>query len=578
MKNTDVAQQFEKLADLLDIQGENHFRVRAYRNAARTISGMEGSVAELVERGDDLSKYQGIGKAIAEKISEIVRRGTFSKLEEVQQQIPEGLVDLLRIPELGPRRVKELHEELGVTGTEELGAVLEQGKVRELAGFGEKLENSLREQLRRMSEQSGETRLLLPEAEEIAERIVRYLQDHVKMQHITVAGSYRRRKETVGDLDVLVVTAQESAAGDTPIMDIFTSHDEVREVVMKGETRSSVVLSSGVQIDLRRLDQESYGSALQYFTGSKEHNIALRRVAQEQGFKVSEYGIFRDEEQVAGATEESMYERLGLVWIPPELREGHGEIEAAREDRLPLLIQEKDLKGDLHSHTNATDGSFSLEEMAQTAHERGYEYLAVTDHSRSLSVARGLDEDRLARQIEEIGQLNEQWDDFRLLSSIEVDILDDGRLDLSDEILSRLDLVVCSIHSGLDKPEDKQTERIIRAMDNPNCNIIGHPTGRMLGSREAYPLNVEQLLRAAAERGCYFEINAQPQRLDLRDEHVRAAREHGVKVAIGSDAHAPAHLSFMRYGVYQARRGGLEAAHVLNTYAWPELKKLLHRN
>ncbi len=574
--NADVAQLFEKLADLLDIRGENQFRVRAYRNAARTISGMQSNVAELVEHGEDLSKYQGIGTAIAEKISEIVRTGRLSKLEEVERELPEGLLDLMRIPELGPRRVKELHDELGITGTEELAAALEKGRVRELPGFGEKLESSLREQLRRMSDRGEDTRLLLPSAEKTAERMVRYLEAHVEMQHITVAGSYRRRKETVGDLDILVVAEPSQHAAH--IMDVFTAYEDVRTVAMKGETRSSVVLRSGVQIDLRLLNEQSYGSALQYFTGSKEHNIALRRVAQEQGFKVSEYGIFRGEEQVAGATESSMYERLGLAWIPPELREGHDEIEAAREGRLPQLVEERDIRGDLHSHTSATDGSFSLEEMASAARSAGYEYLAVTDHSKHLSVARGLDEDGLARQIEEIAKLNDGWDDFRLLASVEVDILDDGRLDLSDEVLSRLDLVVCSIHSGLNKTEQTQTERLIRAMDNPNCNIIGHATGRLIGSREAYPVNIEHLLKAAAERGCHFEINAQPERLDLKDDHVRAARELGVKIAVGSDAHAPAHFDFMRYGVYQARRGGLEAGDVLNTRPWSELARLIKRS
>lgn len=577
VRNAEVAEILEKLADLLDIKGENQFRVRAYRNAVRTIGGLQASVSELVERGEDLSQYQGIGTAMSEKITEIVTTGTLTKLEEVKKELPEGLLDLLRIPELGPRRVKELYEELGITGTDELAAALESGRVRELEGFGEKLEQSMLAQVRQMREREGEKRLLLPDAEEIAEDMVAYLREHAALARIAVAGSYRRRKETVGDLDILVVPADAGEGAAAAIMDTFTAHEDVERVSMKGETRSSVVLRSGVQIDLRLLEAGSYGSALQYFTGSKEHNIAVRRVAQEQGLKVSEYGLFRGEEQVAGAEEEDMYTSLGLAWVPPELREDRGEVAAAREGRLPTLVTVEDIRGDLHSHTTASDGSFTLEQMAAAAQERGYEYLAVTDHSKSLTVANGLDEDRLARQIDEIARLNEGFDGFRLLASIEVDILDDGRLDLADEILARLDLVTCSIHSGLNKTEAKQTERIIRAMDNPYCDIIAHPTGRLLGSREAYPVNMERLLRAAAERGCFFEINAQPERLDLRDEDVHAARELGIRIAISTDAHAPANLRFIRYGVAQARRGWLTAEDVLNTRSWPQLEKLRAR-
>lgn len=576
---------FEKLADLLDIKGENQFRVRAYRNAVRTIGGLQGSVSELVAAGEDLSQYQGIGKAIAEKIAEIVNTGRLSKLEEVEREVPEGLLDLLRIPELGPRRVKELYGELGITGVDELAAALEAGKVRELEGFGEKLEASLLSQVREMRSRGEEKRLLLPDAEEIAEGMVSYLSENAELTRIAVAGSYRRRKETVGDLDILAVPA-DSAGGSggrsgggaaAAVMDLFTGHEDVRRVSMKGDTRSSVVLRSGVQIDLRILEAESYGSAMQYFTGSREHNIAVRRVAQEQGLKVSEYGIFRGEERVAGASEEDMYTTLGLAWVPPELRENRGEVEAAQENTLPELVTKNDMRGDLHSHTSATDGSFTLAEMAQAARDRGYEYLAVTDHSKSLTVAHGLDEDRLARQIDEIAQLNDGFDGFRLLASIEVDILEDGGLDLADDILSRLDLVVCSIHSGLNRSEEKQTERIIRAMDNPHCSIIGHPTGRLLGSRQPYPVNMKRLLEAAAERGVFFEINAQPERLDLRDEDVHAAKELGIKLAIATDAHSPANLAYMRYGVDQARRGWLTASDVLNTRSWEDLAPLLER-
>ena len=576
VRNAEVAETFEKLADLLDIKGENQFRVRAYRNAVRTIRGLQANVADLVERDEDLSQFQGIGKAIAEKIVEIVETGKLAKLQEVTQEIPEGLLELLRIPELGPRRVKELYDELGIKSVSDLAGALDAGHVRNLPGFGEKLESSLAERIAEMRAQSGERRLLLPEAEEIAEGMVSYLGEKAALDRVEIAGSYRRRKETVGDLDILAVPGTDADADE--IMNLFTSHEDVERVSMKGETRSSVVLRSEVHIDLRLLDAGSYGSAMQYFTGSKEHNIAVRRIAQEQGLKVSEYGLFRGEINVAGAEESAMYEALGLTWVPPELREDRGEMEAAASHSLPTLLTREDIRGDLHSHTSATDGSFALSEMAEAARGLGYEYLAVTDHSKSLTVARGLDEERLARQIDEIAELNATLEGgFRLLAGIEVDILDDGRLDLSDEVLSRLDIVVCSIHSGLNKSEEAQTERVIRAMDNPNCNIVAHPTGRILGSRQPYPLNVERLIEAAAERGCFLEINAQPERLDLRDEHARAARDRGVKISIATDAHAPAHLSFMRYGVDQARRGWLRRDDVINTRSLPELEELLRR-
>ncbi|MFP4638096.1 MAG: DNA polymerase/3'-5' exonuclease PolX [Spirochaetaceae bacterium] len=575
VKNSEIAEMLENLADMLDIQGENRFRVRAYRNAARTIRGLGESAADIVERGEDLSGYRGIGSAIAEKVAEIVHTGRLGKLEEVQRELPEGLLELLRIPELGPRRVKELYERLDVRGIDDLQAALEAGKIHELPGFGEKLESSLRSQLGEVKKQRGERRLLLPRAEEIAWDIVSYLRSHAAVHRITPAGSYRRRKETVGDLDVLAVPARSAEAAE--IMELFTQHEDVERVNMKGETRSQVVLRSGVQVDLRLLEAKSYGAALQYFTGSKEHNVALRRIAGEQGLKLSEYGLFRGEERVAGAEEEEVYTGLGLSPIPPELRENRGEIEAARAGTLPRLVSLDDIRGDLHAHTDASDGTANLAEMAEAAEQRGYEYLAVTDHTKSLAVARGLDKDRLARQIDEVAAFNEQHDAVRLLASAEVDILDDGRLDLPDDILARLDLVVCSVHSGLNRPGDEQTERIIRAMDNPYCNIIAHPTGRILGSRPPYAVDVRRLLEAAAERGCFLEINAQPERLDLRDEDARAARELGVKLSIGSDAHAPANLGYMRYGVDQARRGGLEAGDVLNTRPWSELSRLLRR-
>lgn len=570
--NTEIAAILGEVANLLDIKGANEFRVRAYRNAERTVKDMSGSIAKRLEAGEDLSDYPGIGSGIAEKIAEIVKTGHLRQLDELRQAVPPELLEVMELEDLGPRRAKQLYDKLGISTIDELEQAAQQNRVREVEGFGAKTEQKILAQIAKRREQPVERRLLLPEAEEIAESYLRYLRDSGEVERIEVAGSYRRRKETVGDLDILAICKSGSQ-----IMDRFTSYEDVDRVVSRGETRSTVMLTSGTQVDLRVLEERSYGSALLYFTGCKAHNIALRRIAQDMGYKISEYGVFEGQKQVAGESEQELYGVLEMAWVEPELREDRGEVEAARKGRLPQLLQTDDLRGDLHSHTSASDGSASLKQMAAAAQELGYDYLAVTDHSRGLPVAHGLDESALERQIEEIDQLNEQFDRFRLLKSCEVDIHEDGSLDLSDELLRRLDLVVCSVHSRFNIGRQKMTERIIRAMDNRYTTIIAHPTGRRIGVRDAYEVDVEKLMDAAAERGCFLEINAQPERLDLNDTCIRAAREIGVKLSISTDAHSPQNLNYIRYGVQQARRGWLEKDNVINTRSRTELLKLCKR-
>ena len=571
--NRDIAEIFNEIADILDIEGENRFRIRSYRNAARTVSELSGSVSEMVEGGEDLSELPGIGKDLAGKIREIVETGSLQQLEKLRKETSPELRDLMSIGFLGPKRVKQLHEELGINTPKELEEAARQGKVREIKGFGKKTEQKILRDVEKIKDGARERRFLWSEMEEYAEPLVAYLKEIEDIEKTTVAGSYRRRKETVGDLDILV-TCEDSA----PVMERFTTYDEVQEVISKGATRSSVRLRSGIQVDLRVVADQSYGAAMHYFTGSKAHNVAVRRIGQKNKLKINEYGVFRGKKRVAGATEEEVYEQVGLPYIEPELRENRGEIEAAREGKLPELVRLEDIRGDLQMHTTASDGKFSIREMAEAAKELGYGYLAITDHSKRVTMAKGLDAKRLGEQIREIEKLNETIKGIRILASCEVDILANGSLDLEDEILDELDLVICSVHYNTNLPEKKQTERIIRAMDNPHFNIMAHPTGRLLGSREPYAFDLERVMKAARERGCFLEINADPERLDLSDVHCKMAKEMGLKIPISTDAHSTGGLDHMHLGVAQARRGWLTAEDVLNTRSWGELKKLLKRS
>ncbi|MFP4082150.1 MAG: DNA polymerase/3'-5' exonuclease PolX [Candidatus Aminicenantes bacterium] len=571
--NNDVAEIFNKVADFLDIKGENPFRIRAYRNAARTIGGLSKNVADLVDQGRDLSEIPGIGKDLAGKIEKIVKTGTLPLLEDLEKKMPPELSALMKIQGLGPKKVKALYKDLGISTAEELKKAAEQKKIRKLPGFGEKTEQSIVEEIQRMEEtREVKERIKLSVAEQIANPFLDHLKKVKGVKDMVVAGSYRRRKETVGDLDFLATCKKGSR-----VMDRFVEYEDVEKVLSKGSTKSSVVLRSGLQVDLRVFPEVSYGAALHYFTGSKEHNIAVRRMAVKRKLKINEYGVFKGDKRIAGKTEKEVYKQVDLPYMEPELRENRGEIEAAQEENLPSLITQDDIRGDLHVHTKYTDGHYSLEEMARAAKERGYDYLAVTDHSKHVSVARGLDVKRLGQQIEEIDRLNGNLKDIIILKSIEVDILEDGSLDLPDDILKELDLVICSVHYKFNLSQEKQTQRIIKAMDNPYFHILCHPTGRLINEREPYEVNIEKILEAAKDRGCFVELNAHPDRLDLTDIHSKMAKELGLKLAVATDAHSIDDLDLMRFGVYQARRGWLEKDDVLNTRTWKELKKLLKR-
>jgi len=568
--NSEIARLFERLADLLELEDANPFRVRAYRNAARSIAGHAGSMAELVQAGTDLSTLPGIGKDLAAKIRTIVETGRLPLLEEVQARTPAALSELMQLPGLGPKRVKQLHRALHISSPEDLARAARSGRIRELPGFGPKTEALIRARLEHPG--SLQARILLRDAEDMAAPLVAWLESCPAVRTVTVAGSYRRRRETVGDLDILVVAGRGAA-----VSDHFVAYDEVVEVLAHGSTRSSVRLRSGLQVDLRVVPKVSYGAALCYFTGSRAHNIALRKLAMGKRLKINEYGVFRGKQRIAGQSETAVYATLGLPCIAPELREDRGELEAARRQQLPQLITVADIRGDLHCHTRATDGHNSLAEMAAAAEARGYEYLAITDHSRRLTVAHGLDRRRLQQQLGQIDRLNDKLERLVVLKGVEVDILEDGRLDLPDSILQQLDLTVCALHYKFTLPRKQQTERLIRAMDNPWCNILAHPGGRLINSREPCDIDMERLMRAAQERGCILELNAQPQRLDLDDSHCKLARDLGVRLAISTDAHSTGQLDYMRFGVDQGRRGWLEAGDVINTRSLGQLRKLLRR-
>ena len=568
--NSEIAAIFDHVADLLEIEDANRFRVRAYRNAANTIRDQSRSVAEMVAAGEDLSALPDIGEDLAGKIGEIARTGELPLLAELSEAVPEAIVEATRIPGIGPKRARALFEALDLSSVEELKAAAEAGRIAEIEGFGEKTQESIREALAQGALE--ERRIRLDVAEDFAEPLLDWVRRIDGVEKAEIAGSYRRRKETVGDLDIL-------AAGDAgrDIIDRFTGYDEVAEIVSQGRTRSTVTLRSGLQVDLRVIPQASWGAAMHYFTGSKAHNVAGRRRAQDRGLKLNEYGLFDGESRVAGATEEEVYDAIGLPWIAPELREGRGEIEAAEAGELPDLVTLDDIRGDLHTHSTASDGKNGLREMAQAAQARGHAYLAITDHSKSQTQAGGLSADELCAHTDAVRALDAELDGFRLLAGAEVDILEDGRLDYDDDVLDRLDLVVASVHAKFDLDADAQTERLLRAMDNPRVGIIGHPTGRLIGKRGPYALDVERLVEGAAARGCALELNANPMRLDLRDIHCRMAAGHGVPIAISTDAHSTGGLGNLRFGVDQARRGWLTAAEVLNTLPWDAIEKRLAR-
>jgi DNA polymerase (family X) len=574
LTNTQIAAVFEQMADLLEFKGDNPFRVRAYRNAARAIRDLGQSVAAIVaEHPERLLEIDGIGKAVADKSVTLVQTGRLPQLEELRAEIPDTVLAMLRIPGVGPKKASALYHELGIQTLEALQAACEAGQVRALKGFGAKTEKAILDGIRIAA--SASRRLYWADADEIAQSLRDHLQSCRKIQQLEFAGSYRRGRDTVGDLDLLVVSFEVAE-----VMDRFATFPPIREVLARGETKMSVRLESGFQVDLRIVPPESFGAALQYFTGSKDHNVALRGLAKQRGLKINEYGVYRvageRETYVAGATEAEVYGALDLPVFPPELREARREFEWAAAGELPDLITVDDLRGDLHAHTTATDGAATIAEMVAAAQAKGWKYLAITDHSQRVSMANGLNPQRLLAQWQEIDRLNaELGSRFTVLKGIECDILEKGGLDLPDDVLAQADWVLASVHYGQRQPRQQITERIMEALENRYVSAIAHPTGRLLNVRDPYDVDLDAVFAAAQRHGKLLELNAHPQRLDLHDIHCAAAKSHGIPIVISTDAHSLTGLDVMRYGVLQARRAGLTKQDVANTRTWPQLKRLL---
>ncbi len=573
MDNPTIARIFADVADLLEIQGgANVFRIRAYRNAARTVESLGASAEAAVRTGEPkLDELPGIGKDLAGKIKEIVETGKLTLLEELKRQIPEGLLAMMRLPGLGPKRAKLIHGELGIDNLDALDAAARAGKLRAIKGLGPTIESRIVKSIADAKIRSARHRLA--DAEAVVGPYVAYLKKAPGLQRVEVAGSYRRRAETVGDIDILV-TAKKAG----PVADRFVAYPDVRQVLAKGDTRSSVVLASGLQVDLRVVPDASYGAALYYFTGSKAHNVAVRTEAVRRKLKINEYGVFQGARRIAGRTEEDVFKAMRLRWIPPELRENRGEIDAAASGALPALVTVKDIRGDLQMHTTDSDGKQTLDEMAEACRARGYAYMAVTDHSKAVRVAGGLEATGFRRQYKEIDKLQKRLRGLTLLKSAEVDILDDGALDLDERILAEMDVVVVSVHSKFGMSRADMTRRIVKAVQHPRVNILAHPTGRLIGRREPYEVDMEAVVKAARDCGVLLEINAQPHRLDLNDAYVYMAREAGVKLVVSTDAHRVAELDYMRYGVDQARRGWCEKQDIANTLPLAKFRKLLAKS
>lgn len=570
MKNQEIAKIFNEIADLLELKGENPFRIRAYRRAAMQIEGLPKDVSQVTE--EELIKLPGIGKDLAGKIKEYLNKGKIELHEELRKEFPETFLTLLQVPGLGPKTAKLVYEKLKIKDINQLEEAARTGRLRTLPGIREKTEENILkgiEFLKRGTERRPIGRVL-----PLALDIVEHIKKKAPVNEIAIAGSLRRWKDTIKDIDILVTSSRPEE-----VMKAFVELPHVKDVLAKGQTKSSVIITEGIQVDLRVVEEDSFGAALQYFTGSKAHNIKLREMASKMGLKINEYGVFResDNKRLGGRTEEEVYKILGLPWIPPELREDTGEIEAALEGRLPDIISIGDIKGDLHVHTKWSDGSHDLETLIESAKKRNYEYIAITDHSKGLGVARGLDEERLLEQIRLIDQINNKLDRFRLLKGVEIDIRSDGRLDLSDDILKRLDIVVASIHSGFKQSKEQLTKRVLSAIRNPHVSVIAHPTGRLIGERDAYELDIEAIFREAKKYGVAFEINAYPLRLDLNEHHAKLAKEYGIPIVISTDTHLTQHFDYMTYGVSIARRAWLEKADVLNCLPYNELIKRLRK-
>ena len=574
MNNVQVADIFDEIADLLEFQGANPFRVRAYRGGARAIRDLSEPIAAIAaDQERALTEIPGIGEDLAGKCRQLLEHGTLPLLEELHAQVPASVLTLMRIPGLGPKKAAVLYRELHVQTLAQLESACRTEKVRALKGFGAKTEQIILQGLHIAA--AADQRTLWADADRLAQELLAFLRECPAIAQMEMAGSYRRGKETVGDLDILVVSAQPGL-----VMDRLAEYPDREVTIGRGDTKMSVRMRGGMQVDLRVVPADSFGAALQYFTGSKDHNVVLRGIARQQGLKINEYGVFRTEGAkdgyVAGRTEEEVYAAVGLPWFPPELREARQEFEWAERDQLPQLLQLSDIRGDLHSHTDATDGKAPLDDMIAAAQQRGLKYMAVTDHSQRVSMANGLNAKRLLEQWKNIDRVNQQAGSrFTVLKGIECDILEQGGMDLPNRVLAQGDWVVASIHYGQKQSRQQITDRIIGALKNPHVSVIAHPTGRLINRREPYDLDMEAVFQAAREYGKFLELNANPQRLDLNDVHCAAAKRCGVKIVISTDAHSPHGYDDLKYGVLQARRGGLTADDVVNTRTWRQIQKML---
>ncbi|MBC8274489.1 MAG: DNA polymerase/3'-5' exonuclease PolX [Chloroflexi bacterium] len=560
MKNTAIAKVFQDMADLLELKGENVFKIRAYQRAARTFEHLPKEIEVMLEEGEDLQSIPGVGEAIAKKTIELVNTGKLRVYEELKAEFPEGITTLLEIPGIGPKTSNRLSTELGIKSPDDLEEAIKDGRVAKMFRLGDKTAENILQQIQALRRK--DQRIPIGEALPVVDKILNTLRPLPGVKNLTAAGSLRRFRETVGDIDLM-------GTADNPeeVINTFVNLPKVREVLAKGPTKASVILPGGLQADLRMVEHDSFGSLLQYFTGSKQHNVTLRTREQKRGLKLSEYGITdtRTDKLEKFATEEKFYRRLGLQYIPPEIREDQGEIELAEKGKIPKLVELSDIKGDIHVHTDWSDGHDSIEAMAQAAKALGYQYLAITEHSAGRGIAHGLNEERLRQQIDEIKRLNQQLQGIRLLTGIEVDIRANGSIDLPERLLADLDIVIAAIHSAMTQSEEQTTKRILGAIENPHVDVIAHVTCRLLGEREPVAIDLEDVFRAAVKYNKALEINAMPSRLDLKDIHVYRARELGVKLIMGTDAHSTAHLGFMRFGVGVARRGWCQPEHILNT-------------
>jgi len=558
-KNQEIADIFDRIADALELKGDNSFRISAYRKASRILREYPQDIEDVWEKGE-IQKIPGIGKGMAEKIEEYLKTGKMQKYEEVIKDIPEGLLHLLEIPNLGPKTLNLAYTKLGVKNLNDLEKVIKNGELAKLFGMGEKKVENIKKGIELYKQ--GKERIPIGIAFPIVEEIINQLKKYV--DKIEPAGSLRRMKETIGDIDILA-----TGKNNIEIIEKFITLPIVKEVLAKGDTKASIIVkTNNLQVDLRVVESSSFGSALQYFTGSKPHNIKLRGLAKDKGLKISEYGVFKEEKKIAGKTEEEVYKVLGLTWIPPELREDRGEIEAVINNKLPILIEEKDIKGDLHVHSKYSDGVETIEEIAIIGKKLGYEYIGITDHSKTSKIAGGLDEDTLKRRNEEIDKINEKIKGIKILKGMEVDILADGSLDYSDKVLEELDFVIGAIHQGFKK---NVTERIKKAIENPYVDIIAHPTGRLLSGREGYEVNIDEIIDFASKFNVVLEINCYPDRLDLNDINILKAKTKNVKFSLGTDAHNTGMLKYIKFGIGIARRGWLTKAEILNTYKWEKM-------